>query len=158
MNKDRKYDLFDKASLILTGLTFAAMIIATIYEDITVKLLMSLLAPTLVFIISIPGRFVGVRLLNKADSYTTVFKRTVFYILTFLISMAIFAAAAAIIYFIYDSQPATGGMAEGIGRILIMFLFIGIALILVLLPILLTVVVLIMRRFMKKSEAEDEAP
>ncbi len=137
--------LYLRASLILAALTFVGSFIATISEDISMRIAAAAVFPAGVLIFSYPASLISRRMLARSDKLRAAGK-VLFFISAICAAAALFLLTALAAYRVYDGLAPTNDMGMALGEALTLLFVLTAAAMLLLLPILQTFVVMILRR------------
>ena len=123
--------LYLRASLILAALTLVGFFIATVNEDISMRIAAATVFPAGVLIFSYPASLISRRMLARSDK---------------LRAAALFLLTALAAYRVYDGLAPTNDMGMALGEALTLLFVLTAAALLIFLPILQTFAVMILRR------------
>lgn len=137
--------LYLRASLILAALTFVGSFIATISEDISMRIAAAVVFPAGVLIFSYPASRISRRMLARSDKLRAAGK-VLFFISAICAAAVLLLLTALAAYRIYDGLAPTHDMGMALGEALTLLFVLTAAAMLLFLPILQTFVVMILRR------------
>lgn len=137
--------LYLRASLILAALTLVGFFIATVNEDISMRIAAATVFPAGVLIFSYPASLISRRMLARSDKLRAAGK-VLFFISAICAAAALFLLTALAAYRVYDGLAPTNDMGMALGEALTLLFVLTAAAMLIFLPILQTFVVMILRR------------
>ncbi len=137
--------LYLRASLILAALTLVGFFIATVNEDISMRIAAATVFPAGVLIFSYPASLISRRMLARSDKLRAAGK-VLFFISAICAAAALFLLTALTAYRVYDGLAPTHDMGMALGEALTLLFVLTAAAMLIFLPILQTFVVMILRR------------
>ena len=150
MDKPLKEKLYMISGIILAIMAFIIFNIIIINEDKSWKILPPIFA-LIAFGISFPSSIVSEKLMNFGDKIANKLVKILFYIIAMPVCIfVLFLAMYTIITFIVDALPTPNELGAALGQGLLILFFIAIGTIGILVPYIQTLIVLILKQFIKK--------
>ncbi|MBQ6106251.1 MAG: hypothetical protein IJL03_09945 [Lachnospiraceae bacterium] len=135
------------ARIILCALTAAGFFIATIHEESTTRFFCVVAFSAAVLLVSLPGERISRRIIGIGDEIEKTSKKVLYYVLMMVLVLVLALLAFLIISGELFPSGNTGTLSQGL---LTLFLA-AIAVVIILVPYVMTLVVLLLRKLMKKQ-------
>ena len=134
--------------IILPVLTWIICMIATVNEDISMRILPPLVIAAIVLLLTFPGERISSRMIAVGDDIRKGWRRTLFYILMLPVMLLLALVAILLI--------SQGNNAQNLSQGLMVVFFEIMAAVVFLVPYVMMVLVLALRKGSKKTEDKTE--
>lgn len=148
MNKtmEKSYKI---SRVILAVMAFIIFNIMFIHEDVSWRILPPIFA-VIVFGISYPSSVISRLLINIGNKLESKLLKILYYVIALpIISFLLFYGIYAIMFFIFESIPTPNEMGAALSQALLLLFCIAVGAICVIVPYIQTLIVLILKRFVK---------
>lgn len=143
--------IYNISRIILTVITVIVFKIMFINEHESWRIIPYILA-AIVFGLSFPSSVISKKLISIENKIENKILKALYYIFVLpFISAVIFAGIYLIIVRIYDKAPSSNEMGDALGLALAFLFFVTVAFVGIILPYVQTIIVLILKCFMKKQ-------
>lgn len=142
---------YNISRIILTVITVMVFKIMFINEDESWRIIPYIMA-AIVFGLSFPSSVISKKLINIENKIENKILKALYYIFVLpLISVVIFAGIYLIIIRIHDNAPSSNEMGEALSQAFVFLFLVTVAFVGIILPYVQTIIVLILKCFMKNQ-------
>lgn len=145
-----------KHYLIAEGLLFVlfagGFFLACINEESSTRLLVTVIFGATVLLAGFPAGRISRRMIETGDSLKKGFKRVLFYFGMLVLTTGL----CVIAYWLVSENVLYGNTPETLGSAILKLIFLAVAIVIIFLPFLLTMIVLVLRKFIPVSDEKEE--
>lgn len=149
MNNQLTNKLYKTSRLILTIMTLIIFNIMFINEDIDWKIL-SIIFALITFGVSFPSTIISKKIINIENKIESKMLKILYYVIVLPIIICVFFVVIALFFkFIYSNIPTPSDFGAQLGQALLGLFFITIGIICIVVPYIQTLIVLILKKYIK---------
>ena len=150
MNNQLIEKLYKISRIILAIMTFIIFNIMFINEDVSWKFLPIIFA-LIAFGVSFPSSIISKKIMNVGNKIESKILKVLFYIIILpIVIFILFLAIYTFVIFIFESIPTPSEFGAALGQALLALFIVAIGTICVIVPYIQTLIVLILKQFIKK--------